>query len=283
MVGLVGEEQVSHNNRSLIAPLELDIYVPSKKLAIEYCGLYWHSEIAGGKPRNYHRMKLDMCTERGVRLITIFEDEYLNKPDVVKSRIANALGCIEKRIYARECTVSIIDNSTANVFLDRYHLQGRSRAKVSFGLFFDGELLQVLTLGSVSRGHASKVNGYKVEMLELKRFSSKPYVVVVGGAGKLFSAAKKFAISNGFNYIKSYSDSRYANVTSSVYDTLGFSCVGETKYTPHYILNNTRFRNQSLRKTPEERLTGKTEWELRSEQGYDRIWDCGHKTYLYEL
>jgi hypothetical protein len=39
----------------------------------------------------------------------------------------------------------------------------------------------------------------------------------------------------------------------------------------------------SLRKTPEERLTGKSEVELRVEQGYNRIWDCGHRTYIIEI
>ena len=76
---------------------------------------------------------------------------------------------------------------------------------------------------------------------------------------------------------------RYGNIFKPVYEVLGFTLEGYTKYTPHYTKSGKRYRNISLRKTPEERLTGKTEWELRKEQGYDRIWDCGHRTYIYKI
>jgi hypothetical protein len=75
---------------------------------------------------------------------------------------------------------------------------------------------------------------------------------------------------------------RYASLTP-VYEELGFELITFTKYTPHYIKDGERFRNQGLRKSVEERLTGKTEWELRKEQGYDRLWDCGHRTYVMKL
>ena len=280
---LVGSDSVLANIRSVIPPMELDIFIPSKKLAIEYCGLYWHSEVGGGKPRNYHRAKMDACLEKGIRLITVFEDEYHDRPAVVKSRIANAVGCVKDRVYARNCTVEPIDVKAAAAFLEQYHLQGSSVRSNGWGLFYDGSLLQVLTIGKVSRAHVAKINGQRVSMYELKRFASVPGVIVVGGAGKLFKAAINHIRAVGGEYIKSYSDNRYANPFSSVYEKLGFALVGETKYTPHYVLNGVRYRNQSLRKTKEERLTGKTEWELRCEQGYDRIWDCGHKTYLYKL
>jgi hypothetical protein len=76
---------------------------------------------------------------------------------------------------------------------------------------------------------------------------------------------------------------RYANIFNPVYEVLGFELLTMTKYTPHYCINGDRYRNMSLRKTPEERLTGKTELELRLEQGYDRIWDCGHRTYVFNI
>ena len=283
VISLVGEENVEANVRSVIPPLELDIFIPAKNLAIEYCGLYWHSEVAGGKPRDYHRAKMDVCADKGIRLITIFEDEFLNHPEVVKSRISNALGCIEERIYARKCHIKSIDVKTSAAFLREYHLQGNSNRTYGWGLFYGDRLLQVLTIGKVSRAHAAKVDGRRVNMYELKRFATIPNVVVVGGASRLFKTAVSFVRDEGGEYIKSYSDNRYANLFNSVYEKLGFELVAETKYTPHYILDDVRYRNQALRKTPEERLAGKTEWELRQEQGYDRIWDCGHRTYLYAV
>jgi hypothetical protein len=113
--------------------------------------------------------------------------------------------------------------------------------------------------------------------------ASLPFLNIVGGFGKLFSAAKKYLVSTDFVAVKSYCDNRYANPFKPVYEELDFSLVDETLYTPHYVLDKYRIRNQRLAKTKQERLSGKTEWELRQEQGYDRIWDVGHKTYFYVL
>jgi hypothetical protein len=270
---------VLENSRSIISPKELDIYIPSKKVAIEFCGLYWHSEISGGKENSYHYDKMVECAKKGIRLLTIFEDEWINRGDVVRSRILNALGLSSRRIFARKCVVREISFLAAKDFLDRYHLQGGGNSSKRWGLFLNDELLQVITVGSLSRAHTGRDGKY----IELKRFASLPGISVVGGASKLFSAAKKYAISNGYTHFKSYCDMRYANYSKPVYEELGFELITFTKYTPHYIKGSVRFRNQGLRKTPEERLTGKTEWELRREQGYDRIWDCGHRTYVMKL
>lgn len=270
---------VIFRDRSLIYPYELDIYIPSANIAIEYCGLYWHSEISGGKKKDYHYNKMISCKEKKVRLITIFEDEYLNKPEVVKSRIRNALNKPEKRIYARKCILKEIGYRESKEFLDRYHLQGSGVSKARWGLFSDNILVQVLTCGEPARKHTSKKLG---RVLEIKRFATKVGVSVVGGFGKLFSVTKKFALENEYDVIKSYCDMRYASEVP-VYEKLGFILYGFTKYTPHYCNKGHRVRNQSLRKTKEEKKTGLTEWELRRAQGFDRIFDCGHRTYVYNL
>ncbi|HDK25997.1 MAG TPA: hypothetical protein ENG48_02745, partial [Candidatus Atribacteria bacterium] len=69
------------NVKNIIPPLEIDIYIPEKKIAVEYNGLYWHSEKAG-KDKNYHLNKLKLCSEKDIRLIQIFEDEWLFKQDI---------------------------------------------------------------------------------------------------------------------------------------------------------------------------------------------------------
>jgi hypothetical protein len=265
-------------DKTIIQPYELDLYFPEKKVAVEYCGLYWHGEKVG-KDKKHLRNKLDLCKVQGIRLITIFEDEYLNRPEIVKSRLCNALGLVKTRLYARKCQVSVLTSKEANKFFEENHLQGKSPTKIAWGLFYEKELVQVLSLGDLSRAHAGKGHRF----IELKRLASSPNITIVGGASRLFSAAKKWATENEYSHIKSYCDMRWANLFNVVYDALKFELITETKYTPHYFRGQVRYRNQTLRKTPEERLTGKTEWELRQEQGYDRIWDCGHRTYLYTL
>ena len=270
--------KVVYNDRSVLNPKELDFYFPDNNLAIEVCGLYWHGETSSGKSREYHYNKMQACYERGVRLITIFEDEVSLKPELVFSRIRQALGEPLKRIYARKCELKMLDSTTANVFFTSNHIQGKSTAVVAYGLYYNDELVCVGSLGKSVRKHTSSATE-----IEFKRFCTLEGVSVIGGVGKIFKVMKQYAIDNNYKTIKSYCDMRYANIFKPVYEVIGFSLLAYTKYTPHYFKGQKRFRNISLRKTVEERLTGFTEWELRKAQGYDRIWDCGHRTYVYNL
>jgi very-short-patch-repair endonuclease len=274
---LIGIEVV-YNDRSVIGPKELDFYFPRQKLAIEVCGLYWHSDTAVGTERNYHYNKMMLCYDKGVRLITIFEDEIKKKFNLIKSRIMQALNISRNVIYARKCEVVQLGSKESNEFFNENHLQGQAPNKSSFGLLYDGKLVSVCSVGQVGRNHTSTAG-----TIELKRFCNLAGYHVVGAAGKLFKRVKIYAEANGYSIIKSYCDMRYANIFNPVYELLGFSLKALTKYTPHYFKGLERYRNMSLRKTKEERLLNKTEVELRVAQGYNRIWDCGHRTYEYIL
>lgn len=256
------------NTYNIIAPYELDIYLPTYKIAIEYCGLYWHSDKY--KSRNYHRMKLDLCNKQGIRLITIFEDEWINQRNIVTSRLLQILGKTQTRIFARKCEIRELYSKQANEFYVQNHLQGATRGKLHVGLFYNDELVQAMTIGSPSRAHTNSG-------LELKRLATKCGYSVVGGTGKLF----KYCLSKTNQSIRSHNDLRWGKYTDNVYEKMMFTKLTESKYTPHYIKGQSRYRNQGLCKTKAERLTGKTEWELRSKQGYSRIWDCGHQTWEY--
>ena len=71
---------VLENNRDIIPPHELDIYLPDAKIAIEYDGLYWHSM----KKKNYHITKTLKCEELGIILIHITSEDWRDKKDYVK-------------------------------------------------------------------------------------------------------------------------------------------------------------------------------------------------------
>ncbi len=277
---LLRDAVILENTKSVIPPKELDIYIPSKNLAIEYCGLHWHSEGRGNKGRAYHYEKMIKCAESGIRLITIFEDEYLDKKEIVLSRISSSLGVYSDIIYARDTVFSLLSHKEAALFLNNNHLQGYGPSKYKCGLLYKGDLVLVATFGPASRAHAGGP-----DIIELKRLATKCGVCVVGGAGKVIKNAARIIQDDNsrVRYIKSYCDMRWSGFGGTVYDALGFNLVSFTKYTPHYIYGKCRYRNQTLRKNPAERLTGKTEYELRLEQGYDRIWDCGHRTYILDL
>lgn len=76
---------IIHNDKKLIAPLELDIVIPELHLAIEFNGLFWHSYSF--KDKNYHLMKTEMCENLGYRLIHIFEDEWNKDKEEIKFKL----------------------------------------------------------------------------------------------------------------------------------------------------------------------------------------------------
>lgn len=267
-----GEEEVRQafsdynpfKTRSIIPPYELDIYFPEHKVAVEYCGLYWHSDKHDRIHPSYHYDKMKACEEQGIRLITLFEDEWLGKKEICISRIGNALGVAGSRIYARNCEVRAIAKDESSAFFESNHLQGRSRGvKQSLGLYCNDKLVYAVALGAPSRAHTSK--GKKV--LELKRMAPQKGMVVVGGASKIFKAVIQYAMSNGYEQIKSYCDLRWG--TGKVYQILGMCQEAVTNYTPHYTNGRIRYRNQTFAN--------------KDTKGFYKIYDCGHQTWVLDL
>lgn len=263
-------ENVVVSDRQTLARLELDIVLPDHKVAIEYCGIYWHSELAG-KNKTYHRNKLDLCTNKGIRLITIFEDEWIANRDIVKSMIANLLGSNHTRISARQCRVEKIDSRRALDFIALNHIQGGGRSNVKYGLFLGDELVSVMTFSNNEVSRRSK--GW-----DINRFCTKTGMSIRGGASKLFTA---FVRDHDPEMVVSYADLRWG--TGSVYGHLGFSHVGNTVPNYWYFKANlmTRIHRYGLRKRPEE-PKDVTEWTLRQQEGWNRIWDCGHAKWVWE-
>jgi len=264
----------THKDKSLIGPKELDIVIHSKKIAIEYCGLYWHSELMG-KDRNYHLGKLKACEEKGYRLITIFEDEWNNNRRIVESRIERILCLTNNTIYARKTKVREISTQEAKRFCEENHLQGYTGSKIKIGLYYENNLISVMTFSkpSLSKGQKNPKDG----VWELSRFCSKLNYKVIGGASKLLAYFKR---NYEWEEIFSYADRRWSN--GDLYENIGFSLEGETP--PNYWYSNDtnlkckRLHRFALRKKNNEPYNA-TEIELRSQQGYYRIWDCGSLKY----
>lgn len=269
---LIGKDAVVKSERSLISPYEIDIYIPSMNVAIEYNGLYWHSEELG-KDKLYHSNKKKLCNEKGVDLIQIFEDEWIYKPDIVKSILTSKLGKCENIIYARKCTVSEITQQQAKAFVDNNHLYGYHKCFTKLGLFYEGVLVQVMTF---SKNNASR----KQKGIEIDRLCTKINTSVVGGASKLFKHYLK-SHHNGADIV-SYSDLRYGE--GEVYKQLGFFLKGTTPPSYYYFKTQERIRYHrfTMRKKKSEYESNKTERQLRAEQGYYTIYDCGHNKWVYK-
>jgi hypothetical protein len=136
----------SESDKTILNPKHLDIYIPSKNIAIEFNGLYWHSELY--KDKNYHLDKSLKCQEQEIQLLHIWEDEWVYKKDIIKSIILNRLGLIKEKIYARQCEIRVIEDSKlVRKFLDENHIQGYSQSSIKLGLFYQNELVSLMTFG----------------------------------------------------------------------------------------------------------------------------------------
>jgi DNA-binding CsgD family transcriptional regulator len=257
---------------------EIDIFIPEKNIGIEYCGLHWHSDSKiGNKPKDYHHKKMLIAKAMGIRLITVFEDEWINRPDQIKGFLQSVLNKSNETIYARECTVSVINKEIAKMFLNKNHIQGYARGTtVAFGLFHREHLVAVITGGRHHRGNAS-------EALILDRLCVISGMHIPGAASKLLKSLRKYAADNGHNKIVSWSDNRWSE--GNVYKTLGFALDGDLSPDYSYTKNRKRFSKQSCTKTNLRKRggIGQTEPELATSLGYNRIYDCGKKRWVLDI
>ena len=274
---LLSTENIVERDRKLLGNRELDIYIPAKNIAIEYNGLFWHSEFNGHKSKLYHMDKLDRCLQQGIRLITIFEDEWALSSDIIKAKLNHMLHTVKEGVYARECDVQEILTKQSSIFLGKHHLQGYCPSSVNIGLLNNGELIAVMTFGKprISLGGKDNANGE----YELLRYSTSK--LIVGGASKLLS---HFIKTHAPSKIISYADRRWS--TGDLYGKLGFSFVGNTDpnywyFKPGYAIRYHRFgfRKSVLHKKMDLFIPELTEWENMQLNGYDRIWDCGNLKY----
>ena len=258
----------TQGDTSTIYPMELDILIDNKNIAIEFNGIYWHSESMG-KGEYYHLNKTKKCEEKGIHLIHIFEDEWIFKKEIVKNRLKQILDLNDNlpKIPARKCIITEVPSLLKNKFLDNIHLQGSDRSKIKLGAYYDNELIAVMTFtqGNVAKGSKPKEN-----IWELNRFATTPYYNIPGVGGKLLEYFKR---NYNWNKIFTYADRRWSQ--GKLYYNLGFNLVEETRPNYWYTYKNMRIHRFNLRKTENDDKT-KTERELRKEGGYDRIWDCGN-------
>jgi len=268
--------EIITNNRNIISPLELDIYIPEKNIAIEFDGLYWHNDNHIDK--NYHINKTKLCEDAGIQLIHIFENEWKSSRDLICAMVLNKLGIYDRKIHARKCKIKEIDTKIKNEFLFHNHLQGEDKSKYKFGLYDEYDMLvSVMTFGN------RKITGGKSEM-ELIRYSCRQGIVVIGGASKLFT---HFIRNYNPEKIISYANKRYSN--GNLYNKLGFKLLHISK--PNYWYHNSKcpdklFHRMNFQKHKLAKILGdkydpnKTEEENMRISRYFKVYDCGN--YVFE-
>ncbi|MFA5068070.1 MAG: hypothetical protein WC466_08580, partial [Candidatus Izemoplasmatales bacterium] len=276
------EVKLKDNYRQLISPQEVDFFLYEYNIAIEIDGNYWHSEIGGEKDRTYHINKTFNCLQKKVKLIHIFEDEWIFKKDIVKSRILNIINKTNNVIYARKCQIVEVSEKEKVNFLEFNHLMGNSKDSIKIGLKFNGEIVSLMTFSK--RRIALGKNKTEYGDWELNRFCSKIDFNVVGAFQKLLNF---FAITYKPKKITTYADVRWSGLEheKTVYFKSGFSFIHQSPPSFWYFVGGDYLRRyhrftfnkrklESLCKN-DEKIKNMTAWDMAQGIKMDRIWDCG--------
>ena len=266
-----------YSDRHILHGKELDIFIPSKNVAIEFNGNMWHSEKFG-KDRTYHLNKLDECNKNGIGLIQIFEDEYEEHKDIVFSKIKHILGVddLNCKIQGRKCEIKEILKADAEEFLNKNHIQGFANSTVYLGAIYENKIVAVMCFLNENNGNWN-----------LTRFASLNGYICQGIASKMF---RHFIKNYDPQYVRSFADRRWTlDSRRNLYTKLGFKLdevlKPEYRYYNPQVDRYKRFHKFGFRKSTLHKKYGlpmhMTETEMATALGYVRIWDCGLFKYVW--
>lgn len=271
--------EIIFNKRDILNGKELDIFIPEKNIAIELNGVLWHS-FGTSWPNNVdlekeekekHYKKYKKCESLGIQLLQFTDLDYYNKKDIILNIIKSKLGIYNKEIYARKCDIKLVSKIEKRNFCEQYHIQGDGHSQIEYGLYYNNELVSVMTFGKrkITKGNAE---------MEIIRYCTKNGIKIIGGASKLLS---HFLKDTKCKKLKTYSDNSISD--GNVYKKLGFKFIKETKWNYWYLdcknksklLHRSNFMRHKLN-------TNLTEKEEMYNRGYRRYYDAGNKIFLLE-
>lgn len=279
--------RVIHNTRKILGDCELDIYLPDYTFAIECNPTATHNSSVkdpwGGMPKSltYHKHKTDLCEEHGIFLYHVFSYDWKYRKDIVKSMIANVLGCNSK-IYARKCKIVDVESAVAKSFLQSNHRQGYVYSPICLGLEYNDELVALMTFGKMRNTIGTDKSDLS-NCWELVRFCSKLNTTVIGGADRLF---KEFIRRYNPNRIRSFSDR--AHTKGSLYKTLGFSELrkSDSNYVWVNVVDDKAYHRMNAQKRNIKKFLNDdsidlslSEFQIMESHGYVRVYDSGTITW----
>lgn len=257
--------EIKRNDRTQLQGLELDIFLPSHQFAIEYNGLYWHSDLH--KTSTYHNNKSKLAKSIGLQLIHVFEDDWRDRSDIVKSMILHRLKLTPKKYGARSLELKKLDIKTRKDFFDSNHIDGDTPSIASWGLYDGDELVSAL---SVRKPFHKTHNDY----YEVARFCTKKFTHVSGALRKLTKIALRFTKVNSKSGLMTYVDNRFGSGVG--YESSGFEKISETPPRFWWTDFESRFNRFKFKADPER---GLSEAEVAVEMGVVKIWGCSNMIY----
>lgn len=277
---------IVHNDRNMIDPYEIDIYLPDYSIGIECNPTSTHNSTSNSWDNNiagissiYHKMKTDLAEQNGIFLFHLFGYEWNHKQEIMKSILRNLLGK-SNRIYARKCKVTEVDSHTAMQFLDENHRQGALGSSIRLGLYYKDELVSLMTFGKSRH----TIGDYK-DCVELLRFCNTLNTSVVGGASKLF---KYFLRNYSYSSIVSFSDR--AHTSGNMYKMLGFKLdhISDPGYVWVDSKTDTAYHRYNAQKQNIKKFLkddsidlSQSESQIMESHGFVRVYDSGTCVWMY--
>lgn len=255
----LGIKNIIKHDRKILDGLELDIYLPDYGYAIEYNGLYWHSEQF--RPKESHANKTNLCQESNIKLFHIWSDHWENKQDIVKSMIKHHLNK-NASVYPRTLSLkALTNNSEFETFFKNNHLHGHAKASIAHALV-DNEDNIIACLSLLKSDNE----------VSIKRFAIKQNTHVPGGFTKLLKQSKQWCYENNIIQINSYSykDAAYCGL----YGNNGFTYVKDTKLDYFYTNGKSRFHRWNYRAQ-----NGLSERAFAEQEKVYRVYGCGNKLW----
>lgn len=247
-------------------------------LLIKYIDFFNYSEINSPKRRLMNIW--DIANRNGYKVVQFFEDDWKYRNSIVKSRILNLLGKSIK-IGARKTEIRMVnDNKLITEFLNSTHIQGFVPSKYKLGIFYNDEMIGLLTLSDL------RINlGQKKEIgtFEILRYSCKNGLTIIGGFDK---ALRYFINKFSPNKIVSYANRMWSNEVN-VYAKIGMKLESASDASYFYLVGDKREGRFSYRKDV---LLGKwgfpstmTEHTIMLANSVYRIFDAGCFKYTLSI
>lgn len=263
------------SDRTVITPKELDVYVPSRNFAIEYNGLYWHS-IDVLKDKNYHDNKHELCNAAGVKLLSIYEDEWRDKRAIVEGMIRHRLGYPSITWNARSLMIEELPVKDARNFFNDNHLEGYVSSVITFCLR-DKKSGIVLAAMTLRRPFHKKYS----EQFEVGRCCVLSGHNVRGWLGRLTKTAITYSKTHQKKGLMTYVDGRVG--LGSGYGSAGWKLISATTATSgrfwwtDYKHRYNRFKYRA------DKARGLSQIEIAAEAGVTMIWGCRNYMYMIQF
>lgn len=248
---------------------ELDVYIPSLSIGVEYNGDFNHSEARKRtKARSCHLDKLTYYSAKGIKVIQIWGHQWATRKEQVKNFLKSALGKNTIKIGARKCQFKEISKQEAWEFIDARHIQPpNKRTTYALGAYYQEKLVAVTTFSLHHRGTGEVV---------LDRFVCEHDTTVSGALAKMTQIASSHfkcdiitwahrTLSEGKGYLAS-------------------GWLQEDILPPDYFYvksGNKIVSKQSRKKSAVGTPEGITEHEHALKDGLHRVWDCGKIRFRY--